>query len=128
MNRLYTVVRSDIPAGAQIAQTGHAVAAFAAAHPEAFRAWSEPEQRNIVCLAAPGRTEIELLLVKLEALGARVGLFRETDLAGELTAIACGEEGAKSLSSLPLAGRSARARSAPGAPADATVVRTAPAP
>lgn len=105
MNKLFTIVRSDIPAGAQIAQTGHAVAAFAAAHPEAFRGWAEPEQRNIVCLAAPSLPALEQLRTRLGAAGARVAVFLETDLAGELTAIACGEEGAKLLSSLPLAGR-----------------------
>jgi hypothetical protein len=105
MNKLYTVVRADIPAGAQIAQTGHAVAAFAAEHPDAFAAWAKPEQRNIVCLAAPSRGALEHLLATLTAAGVRVSAFRETDIDDELTGIACGEEGAKLLSSLPLAGR-----------------------
>jgi hypothetical protein len=105
MNKLYTVTRSDLPAGAQLAQSCHALAAFASAHPESFRAWAEPEQRNIVCLAAPTRAALEQLLWTLQRDEARVAEFRETDLDGELTAIACGEEGAKLLSSLPLAGR-----------------------
>lgn len=105
MNRLYTITRSDLVAGAPIAQTGHAVAAFATAHPELFQAWALPEQRNIICLEAP---EIELLLERLQAAGMRCAVFRETDLDGQLTAIACEERAAKLLSSLPLAGRSAR--------------------
>lgn len=125
MNKLFTIVRADIPAGTQIAQTGHAVAAFAATHPEAFRGWAEPEQRNIVCLAAPGLAALEALLALLQGREARVAVFRETDLGGELTAIACGEEGAKLLSSLPLAGRRGLATSS-ATPAQPTE-RTCPA-
>jgi hypothetical protein len=102
MNKLYIVTKSGIGAGAQIAQSCHAVAAFAAHHAEPFGAWALPEQRNIVCLEAP---ELEPLLAKLEGAGHRCAAFRETDLGGELTAIACEEAGAKLLSSLPLAGR-----------------------
>jgi hypothetical protein len=108
MQKLYIITRSDLPCGAQIAQTGHAVAAFAAQHPESFKAWAQPEQRNIVCLVAPSRPELEQLLWRLKGQEARTAEFRETDLGGELTAIACGEEGAKLLSSLPLAGRAPR--------------------
>jgi hypothetical protein len=105
LEKLYTVVRSDIPAGAQVAQSCHALAAFASHHPEAFQGWAEPEQRNIVCLAAPSKAALELVLATLQQHGARCAEFRETDLGDELTGIACGEEGAKLLSSLPLAGR-----------------------
>jgi hypothetical protein len=38
----------------------------------------------------------------------RCAAFRETDLDGQLTAIACEERAAKLLSSLPLAGRTQR--------------------
>lgn len=102
MNKLFTVVRSDLSAGARIAQTAHAVAAFATAHPEPFQAWALPEQRNVVCLEAP---ELELLLSRLQAAGVHCATFRETDLDGQLTAIACEERASKLLSSLPLAGR-----------------------
>jgi hypothetical protein len=105
MNRLYTITRADLPLGSRIAQTAHAVAAFATAHPEPFNAWALPEQRNVVCLEAP---EIEPLLERLLAAGVRCASFRETDLDGQLTAIACEEAGAKLLSSLPLAGRAPR--------------------
>lgn len=106
MNKLYTVTRSDLPTGARIAQTAHAVAAFATAHPEPFRAWALPEQRNVVCLEAP---ELDALLARLQSAGVRCALFRETDLGGQLTAIACEERGARLLSSLPLAGRARQA-------------------
>lgn len=105
MNKLYTIVCAGLAAGAPIAQTAHAVAAFATAHPELFHAWALPEQRNIICLESP---EIEQLLSRLLAAGIRCAVFRETDLGGQLTAIACEERAAKLLSSLPLAGRAAR--------------------
>jgi hypothetical protein len=112
MNKLYVVVRGDIPTGAQIAQTGHALAAFATGHPERFRAWAEPEQRNIVCLAAPSLGALETLLASLLAQGIPCAAFRETDLNDELTGFSCGDDAAKMLSSLPLAGREPRAKAA----------------
>jgi hypothetical protein len=109
MNKLYVITRSDLSPGAQIAQTGHAVAAFAAEHPESFQAWAKPEQRNIVCLSVPSVGLLSDLLWRLQRDEVRTAEFRETDLNNELTGIACGEEGAKLLSSLPLAGRPSRA-------------------
>lgn len=106
MNKLFTIVKAGLGAGAQIAQSCHAVAAFAAHHPEPFGAWALPEQRNIVCLES---RELEPLLARLTAAGLRCAEFRETDLGGELTAIACEERAARLLSSLPLAGRLPRA-------------------
>lgn len=115
MNKLFTVTRADIVASRgdpRISQTGHAVAAFATAHPESFQAWALPNQRNIICLEVASGGQLELLLAKLEGAGHRCAAFRETDLGGELTAIACEETGAKLLSSLPLAGKPARAKAA----------------
>lgn len=112
MEKLYVIIRTDLDHGPQLAQLGHGVAAFAAAHPEPFQAWATPEQRNIVCLAVPSAGALEHTLSRLKGAAARTAEFRETDLNGELTAIACGEEGAKLLSSLPLAGRPARAAAA----------------
>jgi hypothetical protein len=109
MNKLFIIVKTGLGAGAQIAQSCHAVAAFAAHHGEYFEAWALPEQRNIVCLEAP---ELEALLAKLVSAGIRCAAFRETDLDNELTALACEEAGAKLLSSLPLAGRPQRAKAA----------------
>lgn len=109
MNKLFTIVKVGLGAGAQIAQSCHALAAFAAHHPDQFNAWALPEQRNIVCLEAP---ELESLLARLRAAGHRCAEFRETDLGGELTAIACEEDASRLLSSLPLAGRAPRAQAA----------------
>lgn len=102
MNKLFTIARSDLRGGAQIAQSCHALAAFAAVHADLFATWALPEQRNIVCLESG---EIDALLARLQAAGIRCAAFHETDLGGALTAIACEEAGARLLSSLPLAGR-----------------------
>lgn len=102
MNKLYIIVPAKLSFGEQTAQTGHGVAAFAVAHTVQFLAWATPEQRNIVCLEAPG---LEALLARLQAAGIKHAVFRETDLGGALTAIACEERAARLLSSLPKAGR-----------------------
>lgn len=105
MNKLYTITRRGLGAGAQIAQSCHAVAAFAAHHPDEFRSWALPEQRNIVCLEADA---LDSLLANLSAAGIKCAAFHETDLGNELTAIACEETAARYLSSLPLAGKVAK--------------------
>lgn len=105
MNKLYTVTRRDLGYGQQIAQSCHAVAAFASTHPSSFRAWAYPEQRNIVCLEVASRDALEQLFATLREHGVGCAAFYETDLQGELTSLACEEAGAKLLSSLPLAGR-----------------------
>lgn len=105
MNKLYTIVGRGLPAGAQIAQSCHAVAAFAAHHPAEFQSWALPEQRNIVCLEAG---ELDSLLANLRGAGIKCAAFYETDLGNELTAIACEEAASRYLSSLPLAGKLAK--------------------
>jgi hypothetical protein len=112
MNKLFTITRADITSrrgDPRIAQTAHAVAAFATTHPEPFQAWALPEQRNIICLEVTDGDALVVLLGLLYGAGLRVAEFRETDLGNELTAIAVEEAGAKWLSTLPLAGRPARA-------------------
>lgn len=105
MNKLYTITKRGLRAGAQIAQSCHAVAAFAAHYPDLFASWALPEQRNIVCLEAG---ELDSLLANLKAAGIKCAAFYETDLGNELTAIACEEAASRHLSSLPLAGKAAK--------------------
>lgn len=102
MNKLYVIVPAKLGFGEQTAQTAHGVAAFAVSHTDLFLAWATPEQRNIVCLEAP---DLETLLAKIQAAGVKHAVFRETDMGGTLTAIACEERAARLLSSLPKAGR-----------------------
>lgn len=106
MDRLYVVTRSDLKPGAQLAQSCHAVASFAVAHPEAHRAWATGEA-NVVCLSAGDELELERLLEQAARAALPSAAFREPDLGGELTAIALAGDAARLVSTLPLALRRA---------------------
>lgn len=111
MNKLYVVVRSDIPAGDQLAQSCHAVAEFGVLSPTRFAAWAK-EDRSIVILAAPSQTALQIVRMQLIDEGLEVAAFREPDMDNELTAIAFGGEGARFVSQLPLALREPRVKAA----------------
>jgi peptidyl-tRNA hydrolase len=102
MKKLYVITRSDLRPGAQLAQSCHAVAAFALAHPEAHRAWAGGEA-NIVCLSVAVEDELAALLEQARGRGLPTAPFYEPDLGGELTAIALAGAGAALVASLPLA-------------------------
>jgi hypothetical protein len=107
MQKLFVIVRSDLQPGAQIAQTAHAVAEFAVAHPVEFGAWAT-EERNIVCLAIPSEGALADLFALAQSKQIHGAQFREPDFDDELTAIALGDGAEKLVSSLPLALRSPR--------------------
>jgi hypothetical protein len=111
MQKLYVIVRADLAPGAQLAQSNHAVAEFAVAHPEVFRDWAA-NQRNIVCLNIPNESALADLLRLAELKGVSRVAFREPDFGDELTAIALGDGGDKITSSLPLALRSRKEKAA----------------
>lgn len=109
MQRLYVVTRSDLAPGAQLAQSCHAVSAFAATFPEVHREWHANGQ-NLVVLAALDEKRLGNLLDSLEDVhGLSCAAFFEPDFGGQMTAIAVPGEAAKLLSSLPLALRTPRA-------------------
>lgn len=107
MDRLYVVTRSDLAPGAQLAQSCHAVSAFASAFAELHRLWHS-EGQNLVVLAISGEAELRALLKRVASEAVPNALFCEPDLDGELTAIAFGGQGARLVSSLPLALRAPR--------------------
>jgi peptidyl-tRNA hydrolase len=102
MQKLFVIVRADLPPGAQLAQSNHATAEFSVAHPEAFRDWAA-NQRNIVCLNVTNEAALADLLKLAQAKGVWSASFREPDFDGELTAIALGSGAEKIVSCLPLA-------------------------
>lgn len=106
MKKLYVIVRADLPAGAQLAQSVHAAIAFAIEHRERTRGW-HADSNNLVVLAVPD----EVALSALSASAAELDHveFREPDFGGELTAIALGAGAERLVSSLPLALRAPRA-------------------
>lgn len=111
MNKLYVVVRGDIPAGDQLAQSCHAVAEFGVVSPERFAAWASA-QRNLVALQAPSLTALAAIAEQLARDGIQFAPFHEPDMGAELTALAFGDEAAKLVSQLPLALRQPRSKAA----------------
>lgn len=107
MQKLYVIVRADLPAGAQLAQACHALAGFALAHDEAFRAW-QTGSNNLVCLQAPDESSLRAIGDGASQRGDRVFENMEPDYGDSLTALALGEEARKHLSSLPLALRESK--------------------
>jgi peptidyl-tRNA hydrolase len=100
MKQLVVIVRNDLDPGLQLAQSGHAVAAFAYEHPEPFREWHGGE-RNIVCLQARDEAHLNELIAQLDT-SALVSKFYEPDLGDALTAFAT-DSRHKTWSSLPRA-------------------------
>lgn len=108
-NKLFVVVRADLPPGAQAAQLTHAALGFAFVHAERARAWHEASN-NLVELAVPDRAALEELCDRAAcAPGVATCRFHEPDFDGSLTAVALHGPGAHRLvSSLPLALRPPR--------------------
>lgn len=108
-DKLYTVVRADLPPGYQMAQAAHAALRFAQEHKAFFELWMDVSE-YICFLSIP--TEDELFQLYAEAIGngIRCTVFREPDLEYELTAVTF-EPTLKSkgfLSHLPLALRNVK--------------------
>lgn len=108
MKKLFVIVRGDLAAGAQCAQSCHAICAFAVAYPEKTHAW-HTGSNNLVVLAAPSELALEDLIDRAELLRVPIAAFREPDFCDQLTAIALGDGAAPLVSSLPLALRPPRA-------------------
>lgn len=114
MEKLYIIVRNDIPPGLQIAQACHAQREFAAEYPDLDREWHE-KHRNIVVLQIPDLRELAALANECERLNIPTSRFLEPDLDNELTAIALAPTCVRLVSSLPLALRAPRPPSEPTA-------------
>lgn len=100
MDKLYIVVRADLPPGMQIAQACHALRQFTSVHSEIDRAWYEGSN-NLVVLQVPGEDELFDLLARAGEIP--ITSFREPDLDDDVTAIAIGPQGSGLVSQLPLA-------------------------
>jgi len=108
MQKLYVVTRSDLSPGAIVAQSCHAVSAFAVRFPDEHRAWHAHGQ-NLVVLGAPDEQALDRLMNTLEDTHQiPCAAFFEPDLSDSLTAFAVSDRAAKLLSCLPLALRAPR--------------------
>lgn len=98
------MTRADLSAGCAATQVAHAVADYAADHPELFREWQRTSN-SLIVLAASDHSALLALQSRLVAAGLDSTSFREPDLGLELTALAVSPSDmtARMLSSLPLA-------------------------
>lgn len=106
MEKLYVVVRADLPAGAQLAQACHGLRAFVATHPEIDRQWYETSN-NLVCLQVRSEAELHALIERAQEHDVAHAVFREPDEDDTVTAVALEPAGARLVSTLPLALRAA---------------------
>lgn len=84
--KLVTVVRNDISAGYQVAQTAHSVAEFAHELPKQFKDW-KTNSNYIISLSIDNEEKLQRLYYKLQDYGADVVAFTEPDIGDQLTAI-----------------------------------------
>lgn len=84
--KMVVITRADMPPGYQLVQSVHAMADFAAAHPQAFLAWQKGTN-TLACLAVPDEAALANLWDKLGKYGVPQTAFREPDVEDQLTAI-----------------------------------------
>lgn len=99
MNKMYIVVRADLPAGLQLPQACHALQLMNDQHPEVVAGW----RGNIAVLAARDKQHMSELVTSLQRSGIVVNVFLEPDEGGDPTSFSATEDAARQLSSLPKA-------------------------
>jgi hypothetical protein len=100
--KLYVVVRSDLPAGAMLAQSAHAAVAFGFRHPELAAEWFW-DSNNLVILETPDEASLRALVTNARVARIPYVLFSEPDFDMAATAAAFGKEAKKMLRGLSLA-------------------------
>lgn len=104
MQKLYVVVRGDLPAGLQCAQACHGVRAFVEEHPEADRDWYH-NSNNLVVLTVADESALTDLVLDAKRSGIGYVVFREPDLEDSVTCVVLqpGKASQKLTQRLPLA-------------------------
>ena len=77
--KLIVITRNDIHPGYQAVQSCHAVADFAAEHPDTFKKWKQ-ESNSIICLSVKSEPELLKLFDKFKQLTPAT-LFYEPDIS-----------------------------------------------
>lgn len=86
MEKLYVVVRSDLPPGDQAVQSVHAALQYARDHRD-WTAWSD-SSNCLALLAVADEKELQDLLNRAADRGLKSSYFREPDLGHSMTAVA----------------------------------------
>jgi len=84
--RMYVLVRKDLSETYRCVQGTHAVAQYALEQSDLFRVWGN---QTIVFLGVSNLLALRAWNEKLIAAGKHFSVFREPDLDGQETAIAC---------------------------------------
>lgn len=100
--KLFVVVRGDLPPGLRVAQAIHAALLFAHEHEEVALDWFL-RSNNVVVLRVEDLPALEALASRAESLGVPGSLFREPDLGDQATALALAPSARRLVSKLPLA-------------------------
>lgn len=106
LDRMYLVVRGDLPPGLAAAQAAHAAFEFSAAHPDLIAPWLRAS-KFLVLLQVPDEVSLIALTSRALAEGLTLTSWHEPDLGDSLTAVAL-EPGARArrlTANLPLLGR-----------------------
>ncbi len=85
--KLYIIVRSDLPPGAQVAQSCHALRLFVEEHPIIDEHWHR-HSNNLVCLQVENLPALLELAEKAELGGHAHSVFVEPDFDDQPTAMA----------------------------------------
>lgn len=102
VEKLYLVVRSDLPAGQQAVQAAHARREFSAQHSETDLHWYETSN-HLAILAVPNEAALLRLVERAGDQGLKVSVFKEPDRDNETTAIALEPAAKRLCKNLPLA-------------------------
>lgn len=102
MDKLFVVVRSDLPPAQQAVQAVHAARQFAAEHPETELKWFETSN-HLALLEVSSEEDILRLAALAGNRDIQLSVFREPDLNDSITAIALGPKAKTICRDIPLA-------------------------
>lgn len=88
--RMYVLVRRDLSDNYRMVQGKHALAQYALDEPVLFKVWNNG---TIAVLGVRNLIEMKMWEQKLLAMEKRFSAFREPDLDGQLTSLACFDVG-----------------------------------
>lgn len=84
--KLYVVVRDDLPPGPQAVQSDHSVLQFAIEHPILTYLWYR-RSNHIALLSVPDESALKSLSARAKNLGIRHSIFTEPDLGDSWTSV-----------------------------------------